>query len=370
MSEAGNQIINTKHWLNWKEEDNRNGDSREERCAKNQDRANSVAIKTAVLILVHSTCNWWGNLTVEDISIVRMTAALSNIVLRVHAINDKLHDNEPAALVIKVHGHYEVALKELKWLRLLSATPDTHAPNLLAEFGNGHIEECIMAESLTANQMRTVETGKAVMQAVAKLHSQYEAIGSGENDLFKRVYKWRGKAEIVDLPAFKEAVSYEFADKIVRECEVVNSKLVLSHNDLQMGNILRESNGRITLVDYEYSNIAPRGFDLANYFCEWMANYADLHNAEIMNPEKFPDLETQKILCSAYSDGVPSHELLAEIKPFIKLSHLIWIYWAINQSICSRIDFDYIRYAKNRMLLLMKCMEFPIEKNMELPEYR
>lgn len=350
----------TKHWIHW------------ELVNNNNNNINSFPFKTALLSVIHSSCGLWGSLLPKDILVERMTEAFSNVVLRVQQQQQQQQQDSldtadpddgsaihPHALIIKIHGFTDVALKELKWLRVLSGAGQSsvHAPALLAEFGNGHIEECIDATSLTVSEMRDLKIAKEVMRAMYALHSTIADIG-GDNDLYNRVERWRLKAEAVGLVEFEGVVNAEFCHKLVQECETVNSPLVMSHNDLQMGNIMRnKESGKITFVDYEYSNIAPRGFDLANYMLEWMADYSDARHRESMNRAKYPNEQERRQLLAAYlqcpGDDEQVSKLDDEIKPFLPLSHLLWTLWAIHQSsACNEIDFDYIAYARTRHAFL------------------
>lgn len=66
--------------------------------------------------------------------------------------------------------------------------------------------------------------------------------------------------------------------------------LVLSHNDLNNGNVLMENEAgkllvirhstvdnsfQVDFIDYEYGGLNYRGFDLGNYFCEHYLDYSD-----------------------------------------------------------------------------------------------
>jgi choline/ethanolamine kinase len=328
---------------------------------------NFYPFKVALLYLIHKTVGVWSSLGPQNIVVERMTQAFSNIVLKISTITtkhaDTLDNNEPRALIVKIHGYTEVALKELRWLRVLSgAGPSScHAPALLAEFGNGHIEECIDGSSLTFHEMRNVEIAKDVMRAMKRMHESYKFIG-GQNDLFNRVERWRLKAasSVKDsnvLSRFSKVLDSSYCKTVIDPCQNYSSDqfLVISHNDLQMGNILRnKESGLITFVDYEYSNIAPRGFDLANYFLEWMADYSDQEHRELMDRTNFPSAETRRELLAAYlgDSGEGLKELEDELKPFLNLSHLLWTLWAINQSSISKIDFDYLSYAQSRYAFL------------------
>lgn len=60
------------------------------------------------------------------------------------------------------------------------------------------------------------------------------------------------------------------------------------------------------LIDYEYSSYVNRGFDLANHFCEWAADY---HSAKphILHFDRLPSIEEQRVFLEAYLDAKESH---------------------------------------------------------------
>lgn len=329
-------IKKTHHWVPWDDLD-----------------LERTAYKTAILSLVFDCVGVWGSLLPEDISIERMTEALSNIVLKVSIVDDAQKradgDNnlEPSAIIIKQHS--DIESKELKWLRIISSS-SLHAPKLLAEFANGHLEECLDGRSLKAAQMRDMRIAKGVMQAMSHLHKTHPGPLSN-NDLYDRVERWRLRAVQSGIAGFEEYLSKAFADDLVKKCQAVNSPLVLSHNDLQMGNIVLERKSeKIILIDYEYCNISPRGYDIANYFCEWMTDYA-AEDRESLDPGKFPNPDQITELLASYGDD--DRLEYKEIEPFINLSHYLWTCWSIRQiAVNPTVNFDFFKYAHNRAKMI------------------
>ena len=50
------------------------------------------------------------------------------------------------------------------------------------------------------------------------------------------------------------------------------STIVFAHNDLQYGNIMKfNGTNQIIFIDFEYSGPNYLEYDIANFFCEWMA---------------------------------------------------------------------------------------------------
>lgn len=88
--------------------------------------------------------------------------------------------------------------------------------------------------------------------------------------------------QIVDLPRLVlEMKSYR---AWISNHERIHGKSprVFSHNDTQCGNLLlrqdselvnHQPHDQIMVIDFEYASANPRGFDIANHFHEWCADY-------------------------------------------------------------------------------------------------
>lgn len=157
------------------------------------------------------------------------------------------------------------------------------------------------------------------------------------------------------------------------------SPVVFCHNDLQYGNIMRTRSGDIKLIDFEYSFLNCRAFDIANHFCEWAADY---HNdvPHRMDFSRLPSADQRLAFCQSYLDALrefscsarrcftpcaishprappfatagdekPSAEsLLREVEPFTMASHLLWAIWGVIQARGAAPGFDYKEYARGR----------------------
>lgn len=102
---------------------------------------------------------------------------------------------------------------------------------------------------------------------------------------------------------------------------------------------------RVKFIDCEYAGVNPRGFDLANHFCEWAGlecNYA----------EWLPDESQRRTFYHAYlnSNSIAAEEdqLEAEWLDFEPLPHLLWTLWSLLQAQYSERDFDYLTYGMKR----------------------
>lgn len=109
-----------------------------------------------------------------------------------------------------------------------------------------------------------------------------------------------------------------------------------------------KDDGSVILIDYEYSCNAARGFDIANHFCEWMADYHS-DTPHVLDPTKYPTIREQENFIKAYSDN---QDLLSQVNHHLLLSHLQWAIWGlIMAGIQFGVDFDYLSYSRQRLSL-------------------
>lgn len=121
---------------------------------------------------------------------------------------------------------------------------------------------------------------------------------------------------------------------------------VLGHGDLTLGNILFNKD-EIKLIDYEYSCILPRAFELANHLCEYSG--LDLNNYI------YPDKNTRISLIKEYIQNDTEYkDIYLEIIDYYSLiSHYYWGCWSLIQEGISTIDFDYKKYGENRFRMFI-----------------
>jgi thiamine kinase-like enzyme len=115
------------------------------------------------------------------------------------------------------------------------------------------------------------------------------------------------------------------------------------HNDLLADNYI-EQEGRLRLVDWEYSGNGDPAFELGNTCRE-----LDYDEGRIEE------------LCQAYFGGAPA-PLVARVRLHILVSDVGWALWAAIQAAISRIAFDFAAYGAARWTraeAAMDSAEFP-----------
>ncbi|KAJ2639570.1 hypothetical protein GGF44_002662, partial [Coemansia sp. RSA 1694] len=235
----------------------------------------------------------------------------------------------PVKYLLRVYGtgvdEFLSREKELYWLSQLTSLG--FGPRLYGIFGNGRLEEFLESTTLTKVDIRDQSTSKHIARRMCELHSlvsYYRPFGgpntravdlSGAPELWSNVASWlrlvekkwaRIRAVCAANPQCTEILdNWVLVEQSVAKLRQIigctNSPVVFAHDDLQYGNILRlEKTGELVVVDFEYAGYNYRGFDIANHFCEWMADYHHAEHPHVLVEDAYPTLEQRKGFLRTY----------------------------------------------------------------------
>ncbi|KAJ2133972.1 hypothetical protein IW136_004814 [Coemansia sp. RSA 678] len=369
-------------------------------------------------------------LLADHVCVDRLSGAMTNSVYMV-----TLSAQRPSPLLskylLRVYGTGVDELlsreKELYWLAQL-----THlgiGPQVFGIFGNGRLEEYLESTTLGRTDIRNGSTSKHIARRMSELHalvSYYRpartvcgessgstgstgssalAFESGEPELWANIdswmllvrQKWAHIARVCSKSPECSRVldSWSHIERCVHKLRAhishTHSPIVFAHADLQYGNILRlKQTGELVVVDFEYAGYNYRGFDIANHFCEWMADYHRPSNPHLLDPSAYPTQEQQRgflrtyVKSNAFLDAnvraTPSVvesddegalrgvklseervlemvvEMEREVRVFVPASHLHWGVWGLVQAASSEIEFDYAGYAAQRLGMFVQLV--------------
>lgn len=144
------------------------------------------------------------------------------------------------------------------------------APGLKGVFANGRVEAWLDARPLVLDEMRDDDVVRGVAGKMARLHRFRPPVCGGVG-VWEDMQGWQaGEAAepmAKEVGWLKEVLAERFP-----------SPIVFTHGDLLMGNILLSLDGerRVDLIDFEYSGMGYRGFDIGNFFCGFAFDRARL----------------------------------------------------------------------------------------------
>ncbi|KAI5858650.1 kinase-like domain-containing protein [Tricharina praecox] len=418
--------------------------------------------KQEVLKLTHTLrCKGWRSVDLDrfrEVGVERISGALTNAVYMVTPPSDlptstaassttnlgvstpngedTQRRRKPAKLLLRIYGpqvsHLIDRDTELYILRRLARKKI--GPRLLGTFENGRFEQFFTARTLTKDDIRNPETSRHIAKRLKELHRGIE-VESKEREqgpiVWKNWEKWVPRCtdvmEHIDAkqkyglvcgttwPVFREAVEKYRAWLVARYGgdEQLKRELVFAHNDTQYGNILRlqaveksplllpgNEHKQLVVIDFEYASANTPGFEFANHFCEWMADYHNETRPHEMKTNRFPTEKEIRNFLTAYvehsfSKRLPQlgafnldarvppppvdneaelavvrekvEKLLLETRAWRAASSAMWCAWGVVQAKappppCSEEEeaqeapekveeFDYLLYAQQRALL-------------------
>jgi thiamine kinase-like enzyme len=114
------------------------------------------------------------------------------------------------------------------------------------------------------------------------------------------------------------------------------------HDDLLNANLLRRSDGRLVLLDWEYAGTNDRYFDLGNLAVNNGLGEAD-----------------EAALLAAYLGAPPTAAQAAALRLMRLMSDVREAMWAVVQQVVSDLDFDYGAYAAEHFARLRTGAEDP-----------
>lgn len=179
-----------------------------------------------------------------------------------------------------------------------------------------------------------------------------------EPQIFNKLYEFLNHTKTNCTDGRFQGIDFDKIEMDIRLLEKqltnIESRMVFAHNDLQYGNIMLNDQGAV-LIDFEYSDYNPRGYDIGNHFCEWMFNYHADKDPHLARFENYPNKHQQYNFCQAYlqvhqqsTSDAEIQSLCNEANQYAQASHLFWGLWGYMQASQSVIDFDFMGYANSR----------------------
>ncbi|KAG2769000.1 hypothetical protein Pcac1_g19849 [Phytophthora cactorum] len=301
----------------------------------------------------------WSDVEPDSVDVEHLGGAMTNLIFAVHKPDGKDRD-----VLVRVYGEgTESFFSRVEETRLFQLLSDKKiGVNLLGQFANGRAEKLIHGSTYTNKRMRQPEESRIIAKQLRVFH-ELDIDIDRKPTYITSIRKLLEVARIkCTADKFKGIVDLKQLAKDVDELEKilaeVPSPIVLSHNDLQYGNIMKNDAGDAVLIDFEYTSYNPRGYDLGNHFCEWAYDYHKTVNAHLGDFAKYPTQEQQRHFCRAYLAGKDGDEndvsenevesLRLEANMYSMATHLYWTIWGYIQASQSTIDFDYLGFAQCR----------------------
>ncbi|XP_071692542.1 probable choline kinase 1 [Rutidosis leptorrhynchoides] len=311
-------------------------------------------------LLLSLASNWGDVYDTNKLKVVHLSGAMTNVVYRItwpKYTNGT--ENDERTVLVRIYGEgSDIFFDREEEIRTFeSISTHGHGPRLLGQFPQGRVEEFIHAKTLSACDLRDPEISALIAAKMREFH-KLDMPGTKNAVLWPRMRKWVTKARSLCSPEQAKEFQLEILeneiDKLEKELSKSHQDIVFCHNDLQYGNVMIDDTRTITLIDYEYASYNPVAYDLANHFCEWAADY-HTDTPHVLDYNRYPDLEERRRFVQSYLSSAGNQPrddevdlLIEDVEKYTLANHLFWGLWGLISGYVTRIDFDYIEYARQR----------------------
>ncbi|KAK4859739.1 hypothetical protein QYF36_010876 [Acer negundo] len=310
--------------------------------------------------ILQSLASDWGDVIddLDSLQVKPLTGAMTNEVFQINWPTNNGH--LVRKVLVRVYGEgVDIFFNRDDEIRTFECmSRHGQGPRLLGRFADGRVEEFIHARTLSAADLRDPETSALIAAKMREFHN-LDMPGPRNVILWDRMRNWLGKAK--SLCSLKDAKEFclntleEELNLLEQELPQDHQEIGFCHNDLQYGNIMiDEETNMITIIDYEYASYNPVAYDLANHFCEIVADYHS-DTPHILDYSFYPGLEDRQRFIRLYLSSAgnqPSEsevdQLVYDAERYTLANHMFWGLWGLISAYINKIDFDYKEYARQR----------------------
>lgn len=285
-------------------------------------------------------------LTISNLSIKRISGALTNSVYKVEYVDEAQNLKLPI-LLLRVYGKNldSIIDRERELNVLVRLSQKNIGPKLLGIFSNGRIEQFLEGFlPLNKDSIRDEIISQILGRRMKDLHYKVELSPDDVDGLpisWKLIYKWLDIFETTILPSYASRgvteeliffMKFEKFKGLIKkyekwlfshyDTESLASNYKFCHNDTQYGNLLlhesfdptevvlshtpssstmnndekqpvikstsNKKDHNLAVIDFEYSGANFPAYDLANHFCEWMGDYHHPEKSYHIFEERYP----------------------------------------------------------------------------------
>lgn len=292
---------------------------------------------------------------------------MSNYIFK---LTNALSDENP--LLLRIYGTggdtFFDREMEMRFFQMLSDLK--YGIHLYCVFEGGRLERwCPGFEPLTWLEMRDPDVMAVVARKTAELHNIPVDVEKDKRYFFERLHRYAATAqELCTGPQFANAdlsLLHAEIDEMERLFWETPVDILFGHHDLQHCNILKHPDGRMMVVDFEYSCVLPTTFDLANHFVEWQYDYMDA-DSQLHRPERYPTVPQQTHFVREYlrarHQREPSDEEVESFRLAVQkhstLPHMHWCLWALLEvALAPAIEYGYWAYFEDRWAVYKRVMK-------------
>ncbi len=189
------------------------------------------------------------------------------------------------------------------------------------------VTQFISGREIPPEEMRAPETLRAVAAVLKRVHALPPLPHRFSPFAVVRAYDRLAREHGVTTFPQNYAWLRQRMAEIERQLDLPHTAAVLCHNDLLNGNLIRDAEDRIIILDWEYAGTGDPFFDLANF-----AAHHELDDDQV------------RVLLQAYFGDTPPRAF-ARLQLQQVMSDFREAMWGILQQGISQLDLDFRSYA-------------------------
>jgi len=312
-------------------------------------------------------------------SIEPLTGGLTNIIYLVKLSSDtQLPDGVIKTVLVRQFGQgTEAFIDRGREALIYEVFSNCGAgPSIIGNYKGGRLEQFFPSTRIECKSLGEPHNLRTIASMLGHIHCADALNLSGKDNaqhkFIQDLRSWASKASATSFPddsSKQEKVSNMKVRYLLEEMEVliaalscVDSKIVLCHNDLHEGNILEsnDGSGELKLIDFEYSDWGPRGYDLGNLFCEMSVdNFVEGELGFKYSSTAYPSKQMQVAFFREYllAQHIKAEDmeqemekLYVEANMYALVSHLKWSFWGIASAASSNVEgVDFLAFAQTRL---------------------
>ncbi|CAI7798930.1 unnamed protein product [Closterium sp. NIES-53] len=331
----------------------------------------------------------WQHLAEQELQVSTISGGITNLIFKVQQAkqsqNHQEHQKEEEgkgndrngeassekrgggsqseAITVRIYGPDtdKIINRSREWEAVRALSTANFGPRLLGSFTNGTVQTYLPGRTLTPPEMCSPPLSHLIAAQLHRLHHLEVPLGSEEErkegHLWHALFHMLHTAEKLRYDDQKLQTRFDSIDFAKLRSEITEAKeltdrlhspIVFAHNDLLAYNLLLDESQPGTptmhMIDFEYAAYNPRGYDIANHFCEYAGFECEY--------SRFPSKAHQLDFFRHYlhptapekASQVELDRLYLEVNAFTLASHFFWCLWSLIQAKYSAIDFDYMDY--------------------------
>ncbi|KAK8815373.1 hypothetical protein WA158_003585 [Blastocystis sp. Blastoise] len=325
-------------------------------------------LEKALNIIIEAKIEGWECVkSLDDVDMMRVESALTN---KIYRCQKKVNPNHQSPLLLRIYGGgTEIMFDRKDEVALFKELSDQKfGVTFIKSVPNGRIEEWKDGyEPISTESLYSLESRQKIAEQLSEMH-KVVVPGAKREDVYIRCHNWlNGIKQYCKGERYNSLLISNIEKEldsiinIIQEDEEKNKQqnihydYVCGHTDLHRGNILQNKEGKIQIIDFEYSIYTTAPLDISFVFFDWMLDYSkpDHHN---LLEDSFPSFEEQRDFLAhylyCYYGKEPSEEYIQQymilIQKYLCLCVYMWMLWGYLESAISEIDYDFFNYANDR----------------------